>query len=75
MSPLAVRAARGGVLVACWGEGLPGVLLVRLRLLEEGAERALCGAVAARCKHSHQSVGGRPWCSGALQRFLEGEHG
>ncbi|MCC6004601.1 MAG: hypothetical protein LM590_09690 [Thermofilum sp.] len=54
---------------------MPGVLHVRLRLLEEGAERALRGAVAARCKHSHQSVGGRPWCSGALQRFLEEEHG
>jgi hypothetical protein len=41
ISPLAVRAARGGVLVARWGKGLPGVLHVRLRLLEEEAERVL----------------------------------
>jgi hypothetical protein len=42
ISPLAARAARGGgVLVARWGEGSPGVLHVRLGLLEEGAERAL----------------------------------
>jgi hypothetical protein len=42
ISPLAVRAARdGGVLVARLGEGLPGVLHVKLRLLEEEAERAL----------------------------------
>ncbi|MCC6003638.1 MAG: hypothetical protein LM590_04785, partial [Thermofilum sp.] len=62
ISPLAVRAARGGVLVARWGKGLPGVLHVKLRLLEEEAGRALRGA-AARCKQNHQSVGGRPWCS------------
>jgi hypothetical protein len=42
-SPLAARAARGGVLVARWGEGPPGVLHVKLRLLEEGAPEVKVG--------------------------------